>query len=62
VLSGYVGDVDRFVAQRRIPIAGFAAARAAERRDGPAAYGEERGAQAAWLAERLQLKGPGGRG
>jgi hypothetical protein len=62
VLSGYVGDVDRFVAQRRIPIAGFAAARAAERRDGPAAYEEERGVQAAWLAERLQLKGPGGRG
>jgi hypothetical protein len=62
VLSGYVGDVDRFVAERRIAIAGFAAARAAERRDGPAAYEEERRAQATWLAERLELKGPGGRG
>jgi hypothetical protein len=62
VLSGYVGDVERFVAQQRIPIAGFAAARAAERRDGPVAYEEERGVQAAWLAERLRLKGPGGRG
>ena len=56
VLSGYVGDVDRFVSQRRIPIAGFAAARAAERRDGPAAYEEERRAQALWLAERLGLE------
>jgi hypothetical protein len=62
VLSGYVGDVESFVAQRRIPIAGFAAARAAERRDGPAAYEEERGVQAEWLAERLRLKGPGRRG
>jgi hypothetical protein len=55
VLSGSVGDVDRFVAERRIPIAGFAAARAAERRDGPTAYEEERRAQAAWLADRLRL-------
>jgi hypothetical protein len=55
VLGGYVADVERFVAQRRIAIAGFAAARAAERRDGPAAYEEERLAQAAWLAERLGL-------
>ncbi len=62
VLSGYVADVDRFVAQRRIPIAGFAAARAAERRDGPAAYEQERRVQAVWLAGRLELKGPGGRG
>jgi hypothetical protein len=62
VLSGYVVDVERFVVQRRIPIAGFAAARAAERRDGPAAYEEERRVQAVWLAERLELKGPGGRG
>jgi hypothetical protein len=54
-LSGFVGDVDRFVAQRRIAIAGFAAARAAELRDGPAAYEEEREAQAAWLADRLGL-------
>jgi hypothetical protein len=56
ILSGYVGDVDRFVAQRRIPIAGFAAARAAERRDGPDAYEQERRAQALWLAERLGLE------
>ena len=60
VLSGFAGDVDRFVAQRRIGIAAFAAARAAELRDGPAAYEEERRAQAAWLAERLGL-GDGGR-
>ena len=58
VLSGFVGDVERFVAQRRIPIAGFAAARAAELRDGRAAYEEERQVQAAWLAEQLGL-GPG---
>jgi hypothetical protein len=57
VLSGYVGDVDRFVAQNRIPIAAFAAARAAERRDGPDAYEQERLAQAGWLADRLGLKG-----
>ena len=55
--SGYVGDVDRFVATGRIPIAGFAAARAAEWRDGPGAYDEERQAQAGWLAERLGLSG-----
>ena len=55
VLSGYVADVDRFVAQNRIAIAGFAAARAAELRDGPAAYERERGAQASWLADRLGL-------
>jgi hypothetical protein len=55
VLSGFVVDVERFVAQRRIPIAGFAAARAAELRDGPTAYEHERLAQAAWLAERLGL-------
>ena len=55
--SGYVGDVDRFVATGRIPIAGFAAARAAEWRDGPPAYHEERQAQARWLAERLGLSG-----
>jgi hypothetical protein len=58
VLSGYVGDVDRFVSQRRVPIAGFAAARAAELRDGPAAYDNERRAQAVWLAERLGLEPP----
>jgi len=67
VLSGYVFDVDRFVAQGRIAIAGFAAARAAELRDGPRAYEAERLAQSAWLAGRLGLEtepagGPGGRG
>jgi hypothetical protein len=55
VLSGYVGDVDRFVAHNRIAIAGFAAARAAELRDGPAAYEDERRAQASWLVARLGL-------
>jgi hypothetical protein len=55
VLSGFVGDVDRFVSQRRIAIAGFAAARAAELRDGPSAYDAERLAQAAWLVDRLGL-------
>jgi hypothetical protein len=65
VLGGFVADVERFVALRRIPIAGFAAARAAELRDGPTAYDEERSAQAAWLADRLGLgetRDPGGRG
>jgi hypothetical protein len=57
-LSGFVADVDRFVSQNRIAIAGFAAARAAELRDGPAAYEAERHAQAAWLAERLELEQP----
>jgi hypothetical protein len=55
VLSGFVADVDTFVAQNRIPIAGFAAARAAELRDGWAAYDAERLVQATWLAERLGL-------
>jgi hypothetical protein len=58
ILSGFVVDIDRFVAQRRFPIAGFAAARAAELRDGPAAYERERLLQAAWLAERLGLGVP----
>jgi hypothetical protein len=58
LLSGFVTDVDRFVAQNRIAIAGFAAARAAELRDGPAAYEAERRAQASWLAERLGLEEP----
>ena len=57
-LAGYVADVDRFVAQRRIPIAAFAAARAAELRDGPRAYEAERLAQATGLAERLGLERP----
>jgi hypothetical protein len=56
VLAGFVADVDRFVAQDRIPIAGFAAARAAELRDGPGAYDDERRAQADWLADRLGLQ------
>jgi len=56
VLSGFVADVDRFVAQNRIGIAGFAAARAAELRDGAAAYDSERRAQSSWLAERLGLQ------
>src|SRR4051812_1503447 len=56
--SGYVGDVDRFVATGRIPIAGFAAARAAEWRGGPGAGGEGSEGQAGGGAER----GPGGRG
>ena len=56
-LAVFVDDVDRFVAADRIPIAGFAAARAAELRDGPAAYEEERLLQGAWLAERLGLDG-----
>lgn len=55
VTSGYVADVERFVAQRRYAIAGFAAARAAERRDGPAGYDRERELQAAWLAAQLGL-------
>jgi hypothetical protein len=55
VLAGFAVDVERFVAQGRIPIAGFAAARAAELRDGPDAYERERSVQAAWLAERLGL-------
>jgi hypothetical protein len=55
VTSGYVADVERFVSQRRFAIAGFAAARAAERRDGPLGYDRERQLQAAWLAERLGL-------
>ena len=59
VLSGFVGDIERYRSQGRIPIAGFAAARAAELRDGPAAYEQERRAQAVWLAERLGLEAPG---
>jgi hypothetical protein len=58
VLSGFVGDVDRFVSENRIAIAGFAAARAAELRDGAAAYEAERLAQATWLAGRIGLEQP----
>ena len=57
-LGGFVYDADRFVAQGRIPIAGFAAARAAELRGGQAAYDAERLEQAIWLADRLQLQRP----
>ncbi len=55
VTSGYVADVARFVGERRFAIAGFAAARAAERRDGPAGYDLERQLQASWLAAQLRL-------
>jgi hypothetical protein len=55
VVSGFVADVERFRAQRRTAIAGFAAARAAEVRNGPEAYEDERRAQAEWLARRLGL-------
>jgi hypothetical protein len=58
VLSGFVSDVERFVSQNRIAIAGFAAARAAELRDGPAGYESERDAQAWWLAQSLGLDQP----
>ena len=54
-LSAFVGDVDRFRAESRFGLAAFAAARAAELRDGSRAYDQERSAQAAWLAERLGL-------
>ena len=55
VLSAYVADVEWFVAAGRVPIAGFASARAAEIAGGPTAYEQERQAQAGWLAERLGL-------
>jgi hypothetical protein len=58
VVGGYVADVERFVAQNRIPLAAFAAARAAEFRNGPAGYDAERLVQAAWLAEQLGLEEP----
>jgi len=55
VLSGYAFDADRLARQGRVPLAAFAAARAAERRDGPPAYEQERRLQAVWLADRLGL-------
>ena len=55
VLSGYVGDVQRMVGDGRVPLAAFAAARAAEHRDGETGYARERAAQAAWLAARIGL-------
>jgi len=56
VVSGFVGDIERFRAQGRVAIAGFAAARAAELLGGPAAYDAERAAQAEWLAAHLGLE------
>jgi hypothetical protein len=61
VLSGYVFDVDRLAELGRVPLAAFAAARAAELRDGVAGYEEVRLAQASWLAERLGLERPASR-
>jgi hypothetical protein len=55
VLSGFVGDIDRFRAADRHGLAAFAAARAAELAGGPRAYERERVRQAAWLADRLGL-------
>jgi len=55
VLSGYVADIDKLVADGRVPLGAFAAARAAELRDGPAGYEGERRAQADWLAARLGI-------
>jgi hypothetical protein len=56
VLSGYAFDADRLSGQGRVPLAAFAAARAAELRDGPGGYEEERRLQASWLAKRLGLE------
>jgi hypothetical protein len=55
LLSGYVGDIDRFREGDRHGLAAFAAARAAERIGGPRAYERERARQAAWLTDRLGL-------
>ncbi len=55
ILSGFVADIERFRARGRIPLAAFAAARAAELSGGARAYERERLRQAAWLAERLGL-------
>lgn len=57
VVSGYVGDIQRFRSQGRFGLAAFAAARAAELDGGPRAYERERLRQAAWLARRLGLPG-----
>lgn len=56
-LSGYVADIDRFRSRDRHGLAAFAAARAAELSGGPQSYEHERRRQAAWLAERLGLRG-----
>jgi hypothetical protein len=58
VVSGYVGDIDRFRQRDRHGLAAFAAARAAEVAGGPVAYERERLRQAAWLADRLGLEAP----
>ena len=55
LVSGYVADIERFLALGRVPIAAFAAARAAELSGGAAAYDRERLRQAGWLADRLGL-------
>jgi hypothetical protein len=55
LLSGFVGDIDRFRSGDRHGLAAFAAARAAELLGGPVAYEQERARQAAWLVDRLAL-------
>jgi hypothetical protein len=55
-VGGYVGDMERHLASGRVPLAAFAAARAAEVAGGPVEYERERARQAAWLAERLTLR------
>lgn len=55
VVSGFVFDIERFRATNRVPLAAFAAARAAELSGGPRAYEQERLRQAHWLAARLGL-------
>ena len=55
ILSGFVGDIDRFRSTDRHGLAAFGAARAAELAGGPRAYERERARQAGWLAERLGL-------
>jgi hypothetical protein len=54
-VGGYVGDIQRHVETGRVPLAAFAAARAAEVAGGPGEYERERARQAAWLADRLGL-------
>jgi hypothetical protein len=54
-LSGYVGDIQNHLTGGRVPLAAFAAARAAERGGGPVEYERERSRQAVWLADRLGL-------
>jgi hypothetical protein len=54
-LAGYVGDIQHHLSTGRVPLAAFAAARAAEVAGGPAEYERERARQAAWLTERLGL-------